>query len=83
MLQAVDSGLAAHQMAGFDVERTRTEFGIPGDYTPIAMIAIGYPYRGDLGALPDKLRDRELAERSRKAIGEIAFAGKWGEPYAG
>ena len=81
VLQAVASGLAAHQMAGFDVERTRTEFGIPGDYTPIAMIAIGYPYRGDLAALPEKVRARELAGRSRKPMGEIAFAGKWAEPY--
>jgi nitroreductase len=81
VLQAVDSGLAAHQMAGFDVERTRSEFNIPGDYTPIAMIAIGYPYRGDLGALPEKVRDKELAGRSRKPIGEIAFGAKWGEPY--
>ena len=81
VLQAVDSGLAAHQMAGFDVERTRREFKIPEDYTPIAMIAIGYPYRGDLGALPEKVRDKELAGRSRKQIGEIAFGGTWGEPY--
>jgi nitroreductase len=81
VLQAVDSGLAAHQMAGFDVERTRSEFKIPGDYTPIAMIAIGYPYRGDLGALPEKVRNSELAGRSRKPIGEIAFGAKWGEPY--
>ena len=81
VLQAVDSGLAAHQMAGFDLERTRSEFKIPGDYTPIAMIAIGYPYRGALGSLPEKVRDKELAGRSRKPISDIAFAGKWGEPY--
>jgi nitroreductase len=81
VLQAVELGLAAHQMAGFDVERTRSEFGIPEDYTPIAMIAVGYPYRGDLGALPESLQAKELAGRSRKPIGEIAFGGKWGEPY--
>ena len=81
VLQAVELGLAAHQMAGFNSELARSEFDIPDGYTPMAMIAIGYPYRGDLGALPEKARSRELAERSRKPMGEIAFGGHWGEPY--
>jgi len=83
VLEAVDAGLAAHQMAGFDVERSRAEFAIPEGFTPIAMIAIGYPYRGDLDRLPEKMRDRELASRARKPIDEIAFAGGWDKPYEG
>jgi nitroreductase len=81
VLQAVESGLVAHQMAGFDVVRARIEFGIPEGYTPMAMIAVGYPYRGDFEALPEILQRRELAERSRKPIPEIGFAGGWGRPY--
>jgi nitroreductase len=83
VLEAVASELAAHQMAGFDVERSRTEFAIPEGFTPIAMIAIGYPYHGDLGDVPEKLRAKELAERDRRPVEEIAFAGHWGKPYGG
>ncbi|HVF90561.1 MAG TPA: nitroreductase family protein [Blastocatellia bacterium] len=82
VLQAVDLGLAAHQMAGFDVERARKEFNVPEGYTVLAMIAVGYPYRGDLDALPETLRSRELAERQRRPLGEIAFSGTWDAPYA-
>lgn len=81
LLEAVEVGLAAHPMAGYDAERARSEFGIPEGFTPIAMIAIGYPYRGKLEELDEKLRTKELASRERKAIGEIAFAGTWGAPY--
>ena len=78
LLQAVELGLAAHPMAGYDADRARTEFGIPDGFTAIAMIAIGYPYRGKLEELDEKLRAKELASRERKSIGEIAFAGFWG-----
>lgn len=81
VLQAVELGLATHQMAGFDSDRARTEFDIPSECTAMAMIAIGYPYRGSLEDLPEKLRDRDLALRQRKQLGEIAFAGTWGIPY--
>ncbi len=77
VLQAVELGLAAHQMAGFDANKARVEFHIPEDYTPMAMIAIGYPYQGDLDSLDEKTKDRELAERSRRPLSETAFAGKW------
>lgn len=83
LLCAVELGLAAHAMGGFDADRARVEFGIPEGFTPMAMIAIGYPYRGRLEELDEKLRGKELAASERKSIGEIAFAGKWGAAYDG
>jgi len=76
-LEAVALGLALHQMAGFDTARAREEFKIPEGFTPMAMIATGYPFRGDLTALPEKIRTRETTIRTRLPISEIAFAGVW------
>ncbi len=78
VLQATASGLVAHQMAGFDVEKARVDLKIPSGYEPVAMIAIGYP--GDPAVLPERLRERELRPRSRRAIQEWAFWGQWGTP---
>ena len=68
-------------MAGFDIARARREFNIPEGFTILAMIAVGYPYPGDPDDLPETIREKELAGRSRKPIGEIAFAGDWHSPY--
>jgi len=81
LLEAIELGLAAHPMAGYDAELARSEFKIPGGYTPIAMIAIGYPYRGKLEDLDEKLRGKELAPRERKEIREIAFNGTWDRSF--
>jgi nitroreductase len=81
LLEAVELGLAAHPMAGYDAERARSEFGIPEGFTPIAMIAVGYPYQASLDDLDDKLRAKELAPRERKSIGEISFSRMWNAPY--
>jgi nitroreductase len=78
VLQATALGLAAHQMAGFDVERARADLKIPSDYEPVAMIAVGYP--GDPASLPDRLRERELQPRSRQPISAWTFSGQWGAP---
>jgi nitroreductase len=79
VLEAVNQGLIAHQMGGFDVECARREFGIPAGYTPIAMIAIGYP--GDIDKLPASLRSAETQGRQRNPIEAFAFSGKWKAPY--
>jgi nitroreductase len=76
VLQATASGLIAHQMAGFDVEKARVDLRIPAGYEPVAMIAIGYPGNPDI--LPERLRERELRPRSRRPIGEWTFGGQWG-----
>lgn len=78
VLQATALGLAAHQMAGFDVEQARADLKIPPGYEPVAMIALGYP--GDPASLPDRLRDRELQPRSRQPISEWTYSGQWGTP---
>jgi nitroreductase len=77
VLEAVHQGLVAHQIGGFDAARARREFSIPEGYTPMAMIAIGYAYRGALDHFPGMLRSMELQPRDRKPISEFAFSGKW------
>ena len=79
-LQASHMGLAAHQMGGFNADLARDKFAIPAQYTPMAMIAVGYA--GDPNQLPDELKQRELAERKRKPLGELFFTATWGKPVA-
>ena len=75
VMQAVAHGLVTHQMGGFDADKARTVLGIPEGHVPLTMIALGYP--GPLDKLPDDLRERELAPRSRKSLNEFAFEGHW------
>lgn len=81
-VEATARGLVVHQMAGFDPENARKTFGIPEGWDAIAAIAIGY--RGDPDSLPPKLKDRELAPRTRKPIREFVMSGSWGHtaPFA-
>jgi nitroreductase len=78
VVQATALGLMVHQMAGFDVEKARTDLKIPDGYDPVAMIAVGYP--GDADMLPEKLRQRELSPRERKPIAEFVFSAEWRRP---
>jgi nitroreductase len=75
-VEATARGLAVHQMAGFDPDKARQVFGIPAGWEAIAALAIGYP--GDPASLPQPLKDRELAPRTRKPIAEFVMAGQWG-----
>jgi nitroreductase len=76
-LQATSMGLVTHQMGGFNGDKTREAFSIPAQYNPISMLAVGY--EGDPNNLPDDLKARELAERTRKPIGELFFNNVWGK----
>ena len=77
MLEAVSLGLAAHAMAGFDAEKARVSFGIPADFTPVAMIAIGHQAAPDI--LDEAVKQKELAPRTRRPIAESFYAGNWGQ----
>jgi len=76
-LQAQALGLAYHQMGGFDAEKARAAFGIPADYTPMAMIAVGYQASADV--LDDETKAKELKARGRKPLAERFFEGGWGK----
>jgi uncharacterized protein (DUF924 family)/nitroreductase len=75
-LQATASGLAVHQMGGFDGERARELYRIPEGYEPVAAVAIGYP--GDPQSLPEELAGRERAPRRRRPQQCFVFQGSWG-----
>lgn len=81
-VEATARGLVVHQMAGFDPDKARKTFAIPEGWEPLAAIAIGYP--GNPDSLPPKLRDRELAPRTRKPLREFVMTGSWGQtaPFA-
>jgi len=76
-LQAVAMGLVVHQMGGWDVEKARAAFAIPADYTPMAMIAVGYQTTADI--LDEETKAKELRPRARKPIAERFFEGGWGK----
>jgi len=76
-VEATSRGIFVHQMAGFDHAKARDVFGIPAGWEPIAAIAIGYP--GDPESLPQLLRDREAAPRTRKPISAFVMSGNWGK----
>ena len=78
VLQATALGLQAHQMAGYDVGKARTDCQIPSGFEPVAMIAVGYP--GDPAILPDYLHQRELKPRERQPIMDFVFTTSWGRP---
>lgn len=81
-VEATARGLVVHQMAGFDPDKARKTFAIPEGWEPLAAIAIGYP--GNPDSLPSKMKDREMAPRTRKPIGEFVMTGSWGHtaPFA-
>ena len=77
-LQAGVSGLMAHQMGGFDANMTREKFNIPAQYTPMAMISVGYP--ADVATLTGDVLARETAARTRKPLSELFFDASWDMP---
>lgn len=79
-LQATTMGLMVHQMGGFDAEKARAAFAIPPEYTPMAMIAIGYQAGPDI--LDEETKAKELRPRGRKPVAQRFYEGGWGKGVA-
>ncbi len=80
LVQATALGLFTHQIGGFEREQAREALGIPDGYEPVVVIALGY--LGTPDTLPEDLRERERAPRSRKPLEAFVFTGRWGQPSA-
>jgi nitroreductase len=78
VLQAEALGLVSHQMGGFDTAKLRAAFSIPEQYTPMAMMAVGY--QADADILEGDYQMRELAQRARKPIESRFFENGWAMP---
>jgi nitroreductase len=76
--EATVRGLHVHQMIGIVPDRARSTYAIPDDVQPLTALAIGYAAAAD--TLPEKLRARDLAPRTRKPLREFVFSNSWGNP---
>lgn len=72
-LQATNMGLISHQMAGYNAGQANEVLGVPKEYEPAAMIAIGQA--GDVSQLSDDLKKRQDAPRNRLPAEHIAMPG--------
>ncbi|MEO6202085.1 MAG: nitroreductase family protein [Nitrospirales bacterium] len=77
VIQATAMDLSVHQMAGILPDTIRERYALPAGYEAVTGIAIGY--QGDASTLPEALRERELAPRSRKPLREFVFSDTWGQ----
>jgi nitroreductase len=68
-VQAHHDGLHTHQMGGFDAAGLRAAFDLDERFLPVSVTAVGM--LGDVETLPQPLRERELAPRTRNALDEI------------
>ncbi|HZZ44911.1 MAG TPA: nitroreductase family protein [Tepidisphaeraceae bacterium] len=77
--EAMTLGLFVHQMGGIELGKIKIGFALPDNHEPVAALAVGYP--GEVSMLPDeKLKEREMAARTRKPLMEFIFTGKFGQP---
>ena len=76
-VEAMNQGLYVHQMGGFDRKKIAAHFGVPEEYKPVTVLAIGYI--GNPDKLEGGLKNSELSERDRFDFDEFVFSGNFGE----
>jgi nitroreductase len=69
LLAAVDEGLMAHPMAGWDAGKLHAALDIPSEYHVMCLISLGYQGPPDL--LESKPRAQDEAPRIRKELKDI------------
>lgn len=69
ILEAVNQGLYAHQMSGFDAKKATDIFNVPDDFQVVSVIAIGYS--GDIDELPSDMAEMETKPRERMELKEL------------
>ena len=79
-LQAGAMGLVIHQMGGWDADKARAAFAIPPEFTPMAMVAVGYQAGPDI--LDEETKAKEMRPRGRKPVVERFYEGGWGKGIA-
>jgi nitroreductase len=78
-VEAFSRGLVAHPMAGFNADGARAQFALPDEVRPFAVVAVGA--LGDYATVDPAVLERDARGRQRLPLPEIAFTGRWGEPF--
>lgn len=81
LLRAIELGIIAHPIGGFDPLLLKRELGIPEEYVVITMVIIGY-LDADTSLMSEKQKGLEQNRPERKPVGENFFDGKWGTPFS-
>ena len=76
-LQATALGLYVHGMAGFDRNAAGALFGLPADFEPVAVWALGHLRNNE--SLPDPLKGLETAARVRRTLTDFVLR-DWNTP---
>ncbi|HEY3355125.1 MAG TPA: nitroreductase family protein [Polyangia bacterium] len=80
LLRATDLGLLAHPMAGWREAPLQAAVGLPPEYAPISVTAIGYP--GRAADLDPVTRAKDERPRTRLPLEQVAFDGHFGVGFA-
>lgn len=78
-LQAQELGLFVHELGGFNFNKAANALKVPEDYVPVVVLVIGY--KGNANELPEYLRVRENAVRTRKPLDIFVFSGEFGRAF--
>ncbi|WP_200331957.1 nitroreductase family protein [Leucobacter sp. L43] len=70
-VQATSEGLHLHQLGGFDRDAIRAAFDLEDRLVPVSISAIGK--LGSADSLPEVLRERELAPRTRLDLDSLVL----------
>ena len=74
-LQCEPLGLVGHQMGGFYADKANELLGVPEQYVPGSMIAVGYPI--DPSSLSEDNAARDASPRERLSQSEFVFHKHW------
>ena len=75
LFEATARGLCVHQMIGILPDRARELYAVPPDYEILTGLAIGYPAGPE--ALPEQLREKDLARRPRRPLKAFLHGDAW------
>ena len=78
VVQATAMGLGVHQLAAIYPDRVRETYGIPESHEPVSGLVVGY--KGNPNGLPEPIRAKEFAPRSRRNLEDFVYAEHWGRP---
>ncbi len=79
-VQAASMGLGVHQFAGFDHDALAADYAVPSEWTVLSGIAIGRPWPvAERDGVDPSTAERELRERRRKPLSELAFGSSFGQ----